>query len=64
MKRLYEALLQKYPDQAYFDADFVSHCFTRIMLENKQTPLRVLELGGYDGTLALEMFKKFPNISW
>jgi len=64
LKRLSEIWLKRYPVQRYYDREFVVSCFRRIMSELHKDSLRVVELGGYNGELALEMSEVFPRLDW
>jgi len=57
LKQINEAWLSKYPDQHYFDSTFVVKSFERIISSLERSSIRVVELGGYDGALALEVLK-------
>ncbi len=64
LKQLYGIWLEKHPAQEFYDPKFVIDCFTRIVSETGKETLNVVELGGYNGRLALEVFRAFPKLDW
>jgi hypothetical protein len=64
IKRLNVIWSHKYPVQKHCNLDFVIKCFRRIISETGRDQLRVAELGGYNGELALDVFRVFPRLDW
>lgn len=64
LKLLYSIWHEIYPDQHFFDAEFFMGCFDKIVIETGRNDLNVVELGGYDGSLALKLLEKHPNMKW
>jgi hypothetical protein len=64
LKYLYGIWLQKYPGQKYYDKGFFLNCITLASEELGKANLRVAELGGYNGELALEILTVIPSLNW
>jgi hypothetical protein len=62
LKTLYTEFARYYPLQQSANLAFFEECF-KILCESGK-PLKVLELGGYDGWLASYVLKRFPIEKW
>jgi hypothetical protein len=61
LKKIYEIWLQKYPEQRHFDTRLFLSCIKNAASAlNKK--VKVVELGGYGGELAFQIFKECPEI--
>ena len=61
-QEFYERIYQEYPVQRHFNREMAQEFFFFL---GDLSDLRVLELGGWDGELAVEMLDQFPAIlSW
>jgi hypothetical protein len=64
LKRINAIWLQKYPVQRHYNVNFVIDSFRRIVSEIGRDKLRIAELGGYNGNLALQVLRVFPRLHW
>jgi hypothetical protein len=64
LKRINAIWSQKYPIQRHYNVDFVIDSFRRIVSETGRDQLRIAELGGYNGGLALQVLRVFPRLHW
>lgn len=64
LKRLYGIWYVKYPEQRYYNIIWFTECIRDAMLELGRNDLKIVEIGGYNGELALEMFRIFNKIEW
>lgn len=64
LKRINEVWTTNYPDQHYSDSSFVIGAFRKITSNLGRDKVEVVELGGFDGSLAFEVLQHFPKASW
>lgn len=64
LKRINQVWAAKYPDQHYFDSSFVIEAFRKIASNLGRDNIQVVELGGFDGSLAFQVLQHFPNAAW
>lgn len=64
LKHLYGIWLLTYPVQSYFNRDFFLSCINCVSKELGRLDLKIVELGGYQGELALEAFTLNPQLDW
>lgn len=65
-KLLHEFWYRRFPVQRGFAGDmrFFVKCIDKVMKQTKRKRLRVVEYGGREGSLAFELMKKYPRMSW
>lgn len=63
-KRLHEKWLRQYPYQKRFNQQWVLGCFKGVVYSLSRNDFKVVELGGFDGSLALEVLKRYPRLRW
>ena len=64
LKEKYEQWYTTAPHQTRFSKTFFVNCFKYIVKILRRGNLKVLELGGYEGELALQILKIYPGIQW
>lgn len=64
LKILYATWHEVNPDQHFFHLPFIEQSFATIIGETGRDDLNVVELGGYDGTLALRILENHPALNW
>lgn len=60
LKTIQREWYKKYPNQRRFDREFILSCVKTVIGER----VKVIELGGHNGQLALEVLKEHPKIKW
>jgi len=63
LKKQHEQWYRKYPLQSRFEKRFFVNCFKHVVKTLKRN-LFVVELGGFEGALALEILKMYPTMQW
>lgn len=61
-KNFYRQLIQAYPEQKHYNEGAFTRALNNLMYS--QSKWKITEIGGYDGSLAKSMLKKFENITW
>jgi hypothetical protein len=64
LKRINQVWVAKYPDQHFYDSSFVIEAFRKIVSNLGRDDIQVVELGGFDGSLAFQVLQHFPDATW
>lgn len=63
LKTIHSRWHKMYPNQKRFNENFFSTGLNNVINEEGES-IKVIELGGHNGQLALESLKRWPKISW
>lgn len=64
LKKQHEEWYREYPGQTRVSKQFFINCFKYVVKTLKRSNLNVVELGGYEGELALQILKFYPEMQW
>lgn len=64
LRRINKVWAAKYPNQHFADSSFVIKALRKTISDLRRDGIHVVELGGFNGALALKVLQHFPNSTW